>query len=119
MALLIIILAIVSAFAMGLATVNIWRLTMEIHTPGIGRIVFWALFSMKVWTMFVLIYFISSSLAPYYFGGPDVNHPVRQTIRFVLATYLIIHPVAVNLAIYSWQHPTSLIGRLYRSRNKK
>lgn len=102
MEVLVVVLAILSAFSQGAALAQIWRLAREVRTPGIGRILFVTLMSFKIWSLIMIAYFVTNSLIPGFFGE-NVNSPTRVSIRLFLVLYLVWQPVLLNIAIYRWR----------------
>jgi hypothetical protein len=78
----------------------VWRWAALVHRPGIGRILFWALASIKLWADIAVLYFAINSRVPALFG--DV-HDIRRTgVRLLLALYLVVQSAAVNVALVRW-----------------
>lgn len=76
-------------------------LGFSVLPPGIGRIVFLALAALKLWAALVLGFFLLNTLRPGWLG--DHNNTLRVSIRLFFGVYLVVQPIAVNIALYLWR----------------
>jgi hypothetical protein len=82
----------------GSVSVTLRYAMWSVRRPGIGRILLWALVSLKVWAALVLSYF--SFLAAF----PGVlQRPARLWVAALLALYLVVQGIGVNVALYRWR----------------
>lgn len=101
---LVIVIAIAAFFALGFSIYQLSRLTLlAVSKPGIGRIVFLSHTSLKLWAALVLTYFILNTLLPDWAGG--VEDKFRLSVRLFLGVYLLVQPIAVNIAVWRWRNP--------------
>lgn len=96
-----VITAIVSLFFLGLSIWQTSRLAiLAIDRPGIGRILFLSQASLKLWAALVLAYFVVNTTYP---GWARDSDTARLTVRLSLGVYLIVQPIAVNIALWRWK----------------
>src|SRR5690242_5513328 len=94
--------ACLAALALLLSIVQTSRLTvLAVGQPGIGRILFLSIASLKLWAMLVLLYFLVNTLVPDKFGL--LTDSIRLKIRTFLALYLLVQPLIVNVALWRWR----------------
>ena len=67
------------------------------RVPGIGRILFLSLASLKLWVALFLGYILLGSLV----GG--VPREYRLYLNALFALYLVVQPVGVNVALWRWK----------------
>lgn len=94
---LTVFLAIIAFLSLISSTVQVWTLTLFVREPGIGRIVFWSLATLKLWAAFILLDFIVAV----FFPPVVVVH--RDAIRIFLAVYLVLQAILVNAALLRWR----------------
>lgn len=91
---------VVATLALLLSLGQTWKLALlATHQPGIGRVIFWSIASLKVWAALVLIFFMANTLYP---GWAGDNAYIRVGIRLTLGVYLVVQTVAVNIAVWRW-----------------
>lgn len=83
--------------------VVIWHQATMVHHAGIGRILYWALATIKLWADIAVLYFAINSRWPSFYG--DI-HDIRRTgVRLFLALYLTVQAAGVNIALVRWRPP--------------
>lgn len=96
-----VITAIVSFIFLGISIWQTSRLAiLAIHRPGIGRILFLSQASLKLWAGMVLLFFVVNTTYPGWAGDSDV---LRLGVRLFLGVYLVVQPIAVNVAEWRWK----------------
>lgn len=88
------ILSIIGIFA---TTGYAVYLGLNVKSPGIGRILFCSLISLKVWAALVLVYFFINTYVP------TLLADYRFEIRLFFNIYLVVQPIAVGIAFARWQ----------------
>lgn len=83
---------------------SIWQTSrlavLAIHRPGIGRVLFLSQASLKLWAGMVLVFFIVNTVFPNWNRG---NETLRLVVRLTLGVYLVVQPIAVNIAVWRWK----------------
>lgn len=96
-----VLVALLASLALGY---SIWQLSqlavLSVRQPGIGRILFLSHTSLKVWAALVLAYFIVNTTYPGWAGDGEMP---RLAIRLLLGVYLLVQPLAVNIALWRWK----------------
>ena len=98
----IVLVAIIAALALALSIWQTSRLTvLAVGKPGIGRVIFLSLASLKLWAGMVLVFFIVNTLHPNWAGDSD---KLRLGVRLFLGVYLVVQPLVVNIAVWRWKY---------------
>ena len=96
-----VLVAILASLALGYSIRQLSQLAiLSIRQPGIGRILFLSHTSLKLWAALVLAYFIVNSTFPGWAGDDALP---RLAIRLFLGVYLLVQPIAVNIALWRWK----------------
>lgn len=108
-----VITVIVATFAFLALALSVWQVghltLLAIDQPGIGRIIFVSIVSLKLWAAMVVAYFLVGQVWPHL-----LSHSFRFWFRLLLAVYLFVHPVALNVALWRWDGAPTLL-HLFRS----
>lgn len=64
--------------------------------PGIGRILFRSLYTLKLWAALVLVYFVVNTF------WPDFFTPYRLPIRLLLGVGLVAQTIMVDISYRKW-----------------
>lgn len=76
----------------------LWRMAPWVRRPGIGRVFFFALLSLKVWVALVLGWFTLIIAAP---GLP--LRGIRDWVYIGLVGYIGLQAIAVSVALWRWR----------------
>lgn len=87
--------------AMLATLVPLWRMALWVRTPGIGRILFFALLVLKIWVALVLGWFTLILAAP---GLP--LRAVRDWVYLGLIAYVGCQAIGVSVALWRWRRAT-------------
>jgi hypothetical protein len=101
------------ALFLGSVAVTLRYAVLGVRRPGMGRILFWSLISLKVWAGAVLSYFSFLAIFP-----GVLLRPQRLWIAACLAVYLVVQGIGVNVALYSWRRNTPW-WRLFHRRQRR
>lgn len=97
---LTIMLAVAAFAALFVSIIQIGSLTvLAVGKPGIGRVLFLTLVSLKLWAGAILCYFLIGVFWP-----GILSRDTRGWVRLWLAVYLVVHPIGVNIAVWRWKH---------------
>ncbi len=97
---LIVGLIITALVALVVSVVQISGLTiLAIRQPGIGRILFLSITSLKAWAAAFLVLTLL-----FYFFPNLASRQTRLLFNTGLALYLVLQPIVVNIAVYRWKH---------------
>lgn len=97
----VVVLIIVALIALILSVFQIGRLTiLSIRQPGIGRILFLSMASLKAWAATFLFLVLLNYFDPQLIGATG-----RLWFNLGLAVYLCLQPIVVNVAVWRWEHP--------------
>lgn len=90
------VLAGTVALAMLGAGVSFGLLWSATRTPGIARILYLSLMSLKVWSLLVMAWFVVLELPI------SMTPGARQAWRAMLVVYLLVQVAATNVALARW-----------------
>lgn len=94
---LFIILVFAATLGIVATVLDFFLLGLVVRGPGLGRILFGALVSLKLWVAFILADFYVALISP----GFVESH--RQAIRLLLALYLVVQSIGSLIAIERWK----------------
>lgn len=92
------VLVFLAWVGLGLTLLQTFLLLPAARIPGIGRILFLSLASLKLWVALFLGYILLGTAT----GGVPVEQ--RRIINMLFALYLVVQPVVVNIALWRWRN---------------
>lgn len=97
---LIWLLVAVASLSIFVSILQISKLTfLAVQQPGIGRILFLTIVSLKLWAEALLLYLLNNAV-----GIFRLHRELRVDISLILAVYLVIHAITVNVSVWRWNH---------------